>query len=165
MLICDELVCTIVFLLNLSKNTRCFLAWVCIARADYWFWYYQSIFYSAAWIQQLWFHLYCNWLKSIQGKVLTLVSWTYYLASWSLQTSFTCKNEKKKKIQQCICLNTVASHSRYYNNFTYLDFAVAFSRTSVKFPCIINKLKFRIISYTIFFRLHFKFSRQQSLTD
>ena len=95
MLICDELVCTIVFLLNLSKNTRCFLAWVCIARADYWFWYYQSIFYSAAWIQQLWFHLYCNWLKSIQGKVLTLVSWTYYLASWSLQTSFTCKNEKK----------------------------------------------------------------------
>ena len=44
--------------LNLSKNTRCF--WVCIARADYWFWYYQSIFYSAAWIQQLWFQLYCK---------------------------------------------------------------------------------------------------------
>lgn len=34
-------------------------------------------------------------LKSIQGKVLTLISWTYYLAAWSVQTSFTCKNEKK----------------------------------------------------------------------
>lgn len=138
--------------------------WVCIARADCWFWYYQSIFYSAARIQQLWFHLYCKTeINTREGLNFDFLN----LLSGFLVSSNGRFRARMKKQQQCICLNTVASQSRYLNNFThqYLDFAGAFSGTWVKFPCIINKLKFRIIVTLFqFFVLHFMFSRQQSLT-